>query len=292
MIDKIKSLLINFLKNPFIKTPLLAIAIVLVAGLVFFLFLHVFTRHGQGFPVPDFTGLNKQQSIALAKQKRIRIEISDSVYIMTREPGSVISQNPSPGLYVKANRRIFLTTNAINPQLVEMPNVVGVTLRQAKSILDLKGFTIGNLSFKPDIAINNVLEQRYMGNEVEPGELIPKGSTINLVLGRGLYNEKTVLPRVIGLTLADARNLLLDASLNMGKTKYDETVLDFVDSLNARVYSQYPNPMGETTINFGSRVDLWLTLNESRIPPPPEPEIKKEEKDSLLFVEPDEEIFE
>jgi beta-lactam-binding protein with PASTA domain len=131
-----------------------------------------------------------------------------------------------------------------------------------------------------------------MGNEVKPGEMIPKGSTINLVLGRGLYNEKTVLPRVIGLSLADARNLLLDASLNMGKTKYDETVLDFVDSLNARVYSQYPNPLGETTINFGSRVDLWLTLNESRIPPPPEPEIKKAEEDSILFVEPDEEIFE
>jgi len=291
MIDKIKNLLKDFFKNPFIKTPLLAAAIAVVAGLIFFLFLHIFTRHGQGFPVPDFTGLDKKQSFALANRKKIRIEISDSVYIMTRELGSVISQNPLPGVFVKANRRVFLTLNATNPQLVEMPNVVGVTLRQAKSILDLRGFIIGNLSFKPDIAINNVLEQRYMGQEVQPGELVPKGSIINLVLGKGLYNEKTVLPRVIGLTLAEARNLLFDASLNMGKTIYDETVLDYVDSLNARVYSQYPNPLGETNINFGARVDLWLTLNESRIPPEPEPMIKKE-VDPTQFTEPDEEIIE
>jgi beta-lactam-binding protein with PASTA domain len=289
--QSIKEFFKNLIKHPLVKTPLLAILILGFIAIVFFVFLHIFTRHGQGFPVPDFTGLNRQQALALAKKKRLNIEISDSVYIMTREPGTVITQNPAAGIFVKAKRRVFITLNAINPQLIDMPNVVGLTLRQAKSILDLKGFTIGVLSFKPDIAVNNVLEQRYLGNDVEPGALIPKGSTINLVLGKGLYNEKTVLPRVIGLTLANARNLLLEASLNMGKAKYDETVMDQIDSLNARAYHQYPNPEGETPIAFGSRVDVWLTLNESRIPPEPEPEVKKEKEPEQL-TEPEEEIFE
>jgi beta-lactam-binding protein with PASTA domain len=203
----------------------------------------------------------------------------------------VIDQNPSSGIFVKANRRVFITTNAVNPILVEMPNLVGLTLRQAKSKLNLLGFKIGYLSFVPDIAVNNVLEQHYKGDEIEPGVEIPKGAEIKLVLGKGLYNERTVLPRVIGLTFAEARNLLQDASLNLGRYTFDETIIDNVDSLQAKVYGQYPNFVGETNINFGARVDLWLTLNESRIPPEPKPEV--EEVDSTFkFLEPEEEILE
>ena len=78
----------------------------------------------------------------------------------------------------------------------------------------------------------------------------------------------------------------------MGKTRFDETVQNFVDSLNARVYSQYPGYMPETFIGFGSRVDLWLTINESRIPPPPETDEVKKEEEPVQFVEPEEDIFE
>ena len=68
--------------------------------------------------------------------------------------------------------------------------------------------------------------------------------------------------------MAEAHNLLLEASLNLGRTSYDETIIDHLDSLQARVYSQYPNPNleGDNAINFGAQVDLWLTQNESRIP--------------------------
>jgi beta-lactam-binding protein with PASTA domain len=289
--QQIKDLIRKIIQNPFVKPPLLAAGILAIAVIVFFAFLHIFSRHGRSFPVPDFTGLTIEKAEQLAKQKRIRLEITDSVYIMTREPGTVVEQNPSTGIYVKANRRVFVTTNAKNPILVEMPNLVGLSLRQARSMLHLQGFKIGTLAFIPDIAINNVLEQHYRGSEIYPGTLIPKGSDINLLLGKGLYNEQTVLPRVIGLTLAEARNLLHEASLNLGRFTFDATIIDHVDSLQARVYSQYPTPMGGNSINFGARVDIWLTLNESRIPP--DIESKKGKRDTLtLIVEPEEEILE
>jgi beta-lactam-binding protein with PASTA domain len=274
-----------------VKTPLIAAAIIASGIIIFFISLHIITRHGQGFQVPDFSGMNKYDAEQLAQKKRLRFEVSDSVYIMTREPGSVIDQNPSPGTFVKARRRVFVTVNAQNPLLVEMPNVVGVTLRQAKSILDLQGFRIGYLSFTPDIAVNNVLEQRYDGKQVEPGELIPKGSTVDLVLGKGFSNQKTALPRVIGLSLSEARNVLIEASLNMGKLRFDETVKDYRDSLEAKIYSQYPNLVGEISVAFGARVDLWLTLNESRIPKEVEPK-KEDVKHEIIYKEPEEEILE
>jgi beta-lactam-binding protein with PASTA domain len=287
----IKDYVKQVVSNPYVKSPLIAVAILLAVVILFFGFLYVFSKHGRGFPVPNFTGLTFEKAHALAKQKRLRLEITDSVFILTRVPGSVIEQNPKPGIYVKANRRIFLTTNAINPILVPMPNLEGLTLRQAKSLLSLQGFELGYLSFTPDIAINNVLEQHYKGDLIAPGTQIPKGSTIDLLLGQGMNYEKTVLPRVIGLTFAEARNLLLDASLNIGKIVYDETVIDNLDSLKARAYSQYPNPFGdETQINFGAKVNLWFTINESRIPKDAmvegeiktPPAIKKEQAEEIL----------
>jgi beta-lactam-binding protein with PASTA domain len=289
--QRIKVQLKRVIENPFVKTPLIAAGILLIAIVLFFTFLHIFSRHGRSFPIPDFTGLSVERAEALAKQKRLRLEITDSVYIMTREPGTIIEQNPSSGTYVKANRRVLVTSNANNPLLVEMPNLVGMTLRQARSMLHLQGFRIGSLSFTPDIAINNVLEQYYHGKEIPKGTLIPKGSDINLLLGRGLYGERTVLPRVIGLTLAEARNLLHEASLNLGRFTYDATIIDNLDSLQARIYSQYPNPTGETNISFGARVDVWLTLNESRIPP--DPQRIKTKRDSIpIFTDLEEEILE
>ncbi len=289
--QRIKELLRKIFLNPFVKTPLIAGLILVIAIFLFFAFLHLYSRHGQGFPVPDFTGLKIEKAKELAKQKKLRLEVTDSVYIITKEPGTVVEQNPTPETYVKANRRIFITTNAVNPILVEMPDLVGLTLRQAKSELFLQGFKIDKLSFTPDIAVNNVLEQHYEGEEIEPGTEIPKGAEIKLLLGKGLRNGKTVLPRVIGLTLVEARNLLHEASLNLGRYTYDATVIDNIDSLQAKVYSQYPNPSGETLINYGANVDLWLTQNESRIPP--DPNLKENLKDSLLLnQEPEDENIE
>lgn len=262
VIDWLKRMYANF----YVKTILLALGIVLALIVTFFIYLNIFTRHGRTFPVPDFRGMSHAEIQKMARKKNLRVEITDSVFIVTRRPGSVIEQNPTAGTQVKANRRVFITINAKNPIKVEMPNIIGFTLRQAKSILEQQGIEIGYLSFKPDIAVNTVLAQRYQGREIIAGTMIPKGTRIDLVLSRGMNNEKTGLPQLVGLTLGEARNRIIEASLNIGQFKFDETIKDFKDSLDARVYSQYPVYYEPNEIYFGAKVDLWLTLNQSRIP--------------------------
>lgn len=288
--QQVKDFFWSIFKNPLVKTPTIAIGLVVTFVFFFFIFLYFFTRHGQGIEVPKFSGLTEQQAIKLANKRSLRLEITDSVYIMTRKPGTIVEQNPVEGSKVKSNRKIFLTINANTPKLIELPNVVGVTLRQAKAILELQGFAIETLYFTSDIAINNVLEQRIKGKKVAAGTLLPKGSSIDLLLGKGFGYERTTLPRVIGFNLSDAKNIIIEASLNLGNIKYDETVKDLRDSLQAKVYSQYPASLEEMPINFGAKVDIWLTINESRIPR------IVQEKDStenaVIFEEPEEEVLE
>lgn len=288
--QQVKDFFVRILRNPFVKTPVIAFSIVVAVVLFFFIFMFFFTRHGQGIDVPKFSGLTEQQAIKLAGKHSLRLEITDSVYIMTRKPGTIVEQNPAEGSKVKSNRKIFLTINANAPKLIELPNVVGVTLRQAKAILELQGFTIETLYFTSDIAINNVLEQRIKGKKIASGTLLPKGSSIDLLLGKGFGYERTALPRVIGFNLSDAKNIIIEASLNLGNITYDETVKDLRDSLQAKVYSQYPASLEEMPINFGAKVDLWLTINESRIPRIAE--VKDSTENEIIFEEPEEEVLE
>lgn len=267
MLEYFKKIIKRVYSNYNVQTVLYPLGFMIGSALLFFIFLFIFTRHGQSYPVPSFSGLKHNEVVKLAKKYKLRVEVADSVYILTRKPGTVVDQIPIAGTKVKQNRRVLLTINARNPKKVEMPNIVGVTLRQAKGILDQQGLIVGNLVFVPDIAVNNILEQKFKGKLLEPGTMIPKGSRIDLVLGRGMQNEKGGLPLLIGLNQSESRSRLIDASLNLGQVRYDETIKDYKDTLNAMVYSQYPAYSEEAnSISFGARVDIWLTLNESRVP--------------------------
>ena len=252
-----------FLKN-------LGISIVIGLALIFaiLLWLKVITHHGKSNPVPDFYGLTPEEAQDLGSEKKLRLEITDSVYNNNAERGTIVEQYPIVGKRVKKNRKIFLIINATNPESVVMPGVVGLTHRQAKAILETFGLEVGKLSYIPDLALNNVLKQRYNGSEIQDGDTIPKGSRIDLVLGTGLSNRKTIVPELTGFTFDQARNRILNASLNMGAVLYDETVTNMEDSLQAFIWKQNPEFDEDNLTKLGSPVYLWLTIDSTRLPQP------------------------
>ena len=252
-----------FLKN-------LGIALVLSMFLIFasLLWLKLFTQHGRTRPIPDFYGLTLTEADGIASDKKLKVEIVDSIYSISAEKGTIVEQNPRAGKMVKKNRRVFLIINAINTEMVIMPDVVGITHRQAKATLEMTGLEVGRLSYVHDIAVNSVLKQMYKGKEIEFGDTIPKGVNIDLVLGTGLSNRKTLAPELTGMSFAQARNNILNASLNMGAVLYDETVLTEEDSLEAFVWKQNPEYNEDRKVRLGSPVYLWLSLDSLKLPQP------------------------
>jgi len=248
----------------------LALAIVITAGIILItlLYLRIYTHHGQARPVPDFFAMGPEEIEKTARENKVNYKIIDSVYTNIVEHGRVVEQNPKPGFKVKKNRTIFLTINAINPEMARMPNLVGLTLRQANAILETNGLKLGKRIYVPDLAINNVLKQRYNGTDIEEGDSIEKGSSIDLVLGRGLSDRKTVIPDLISMTMSKAESRIMDASLNIGAVIFDETVQTLEDSSGAFVWKQNPEYDEKSLIQLGSPVYIWLTLDSSKLPLP------------------------
>lgn len=259
---------------------LLAYALGGVTVLLFltFLILKVYTHHGQTLSVPDFKGLTMEEVYIKAKNSKMRIEVSDSVFNNNLPKGTVIEQNPVVGFKVKKNRRIFLMVNALNPEKVEMPNIVGVSHRQAEAVLKNAGLKIGRLIHIPDIAINNVLKQKFNSKEIKKGEMIPKGSKIDLVLGMGLSNQKTQIPDLENYSLEKAKNRILRSALNLGAIIYDESIETGEDSTEAKVWRQYPSFKENKLIRLGSTVDVWLTVDSAIL----FPKIKVELVDTVI----------
>lgn len=254
-------------KNDYLRNLIYAVCGValLVAGSM--IFLKLYTRHGQTQSVPDFKGLTLNEVHRLAKAQNLRIEVSDSVFRQTIEPGTVIDQNPKPNSSVKKNRKIFLVINYLVPKKVEVPNVVGFSLRQGKAVLESKGLKVGKISYEPDIATNNILEQRYKGRPIPAKEEIIISSEIDLILGyNNEFPEYTSIPSVLRQNANAAQSNLINASLNCGRKYYDSSVKTSEDSLSAIVYRQSPAAKSAVDTPLGSTVDIYLTIDQTKVP--------------------------
>ena len=251
----------------FLKHLAISVGVAIALVLLTLLALRIYTHHGQTIDVPELTGLTIEEAKEKVEKKELRFDLVDSVYNSERKKGTVIDQNPRAGFQVKKNRRILITSNAFNPEKVKMPNVVGVSHRQAKSMLKSVGLEVGKLIHVPDIAINNVLRQQLDKKEITPGEMIEKGTKIDLVLGSGLSNERTAVPDLHEYSYMEARDRLIRAALNVGATIYDESVQTDKDSARAKVWRQYPSYRKNRQIRLGTSVDLWLSVDSTLFMP-------------------------
>ena len=248
-----------------VKNLVLAVALIAALLVITQLSLRVITRHNQVIVVPDFTDLSVPDAKIVAKRHHIRTEVIDSVYVKRMEKGHVFSQNPAPGSEVKKDRCIKLTINAHSTKMVKMPNLVGYSLRQAKTEILASGLTVGRLMYREDLATNNVLDQFVAGRYVAPGTEIEAESPVDLLLGLSPDENETYIPYLVGFSLPVAKDNLFENSLNLGNVSYDETVQDYQDTLRAVVYQQNPAYSAGAPVRMGTTIHLKLTTSQAKI---------------------------
>lgn len=258
--------MISFLKSKlFWKHFAYAFGGIFIGVNIILLLLKIYTHHGQALSVPVFEGLTLAEARQTASDKNLRLQVIDSVYIQGKPGGTIVAQNPSANSKVKSRRIIFITMNAVNPEKTEVPDVIGFSLRQAQDNIENRGLKVGNINYVPDIAVNYVLKQFYNGREIAPKTKINKGSRIDLVVGRGVSDETGMLPNLVGLSLDDARQTMSGVFLNLGAVVYDNSVETYDDSIQAVIWKQIPEYRSGSTINLGSPIDIFLTVDRAKL---------------------------
>lgn len=256
----------NFILSKFfLKNLGFAIIIIVGAIMLLLIWLNFYTRHGQARPVPNFVGLTMDQTAKLAKKSKLRYQVIDSIYTTIVPRGCIAEQNPKPGFKVKKWRNVVLTINAFHPEMVAMPNLIDLPKRQAILLVESSGLEVGLLKYRPDLSIDVVIDQQYNGKPIHEKDSLQKGSVIDLILGKGLSNQRTSVPDLLGMKLEPAKNKILVSSLNLGTFVYDNTIKKGADTINAFVYKQIPVFKNEATLQLGSAVYLWLTVDSVKL---------------------------
>lgn len=240
----------------FWKNILLGFGFIVTILLIVFLSLKYYTRHGQSITVPDLRGVNVMQATELLNSMGFKYKI-DSTYALDKVPGTVFEQDPDANSIVKEGRTIYLTIVTRTIPTVVLPDLFDMTFVEANSVLEIYGFKVGQLIYKPDVA-QKVLGVSQNGQTLRPGAVLTAGSVIDLIIGDGSGSEFVNLPYLIGLNLDEASFVIRGASLLLGSVFYDSNV---TDSTNAIVYRQFPEVLisdSSTVVPRGSVVNLFL----------------------------------
>jgi beta-lactam-binding protein with PASTA domain len=235
----------------------ISIAITIVIFLAIFQFLKIYTEHGDEYVVPDFYGMTLQEIQEWDQKKLFEYVVIDSLYDTKNKKEAVVLQHPRPGSNVKEDRKIYFTIVAKMPEMVEMPDLIDLSLRQAINLLHAKGLQVNKLEYVSDFAENAVLEQLFQDELVEPGTMLEKGSGIDMVLGLG-ENKRVPVPFLIGLTYTEAVDAINRASFNVGNVNY----LDGNDRLHSKVYQQRPDWSEDAELYRGQNINIRLRSDE------------------------------
>ncbi len=169
----------------FLIQIVLAIIVLIVLSFLTMRWLDYSTNQDQRIEVPDLAKMNLDLVEEQLDELDLKYEILDSANFNPDFPRySVIDQVPAPGKFVKEDRKIYLTLNPSGYRKIRIPDdLIRKTRRQVEPTLRSLGFKIGEITYKPDIANNAVLELRHNGRKIEPGDVLTKTSVIDLVLG-------------------------------------------------------------------------------------------------------------
>ncbi len=250
--------------NVIARNVVLAVCAVVIFLFLVSVLLNLFTRHNKYKQVPDFSGMNIEEARQAGRKASLRIEINDSLYVPMYEGGVILDQNPAPGAEVKSGRRIFVTVNSFRQKMVRIPYVTDFSLRQAKNNLEVAGLEIDRLIYRGDIATNYVLEEHYRGELITSGSDVRAevGTGVTLVVGMSPEDSTTVIPKVVGFPLKEAKSRLWEVGLNVGRITAEEGI-NALNENEARVYMQEPEQSHLVTL--GTPVALKLTLDTKKV---------------------------
>ena len=228
------------------------LAAAVFTGLVWLTFrwLELHTNHGKEIAVPNVMNRSVHDAIKILDDSGLDYEVDSFKYDPKFRPFQVLQIYPSPGSRVKDGRAIILKVNPKTYAQVSVPDVLdrykGLAFRQLEQV----GLKVGDTIYEPSIQRDAVLRMLFNGTTLKPGSLLPRFSTIDLVIGAGPKRNITV-PNLVGLTVQEAKAIIQQNLFEVGLVESEDGKQDESDI----VYYQDPAPFDVR--DQGMQIDIW-----------------------------------
>jgi serine/threonine-protein kinase len=206
---------------------------------------------GSEHQIPNVIGKQKDEAIKILEDAGLNPIVQTSRFDQKYQKDHVIFQNPSPNMTVKINRRVYLTISGGEPQ-IQMPSLIGKTIRDATVTLERIGLSIGKIdSIESEFPSGTIVEQQIL-----QGREIAKGTSVNLKLSVGPQAGMIRVPNLLGKSLFEAESILKSNSLKLGSRTY----INSPSLLPNTVVDQQPSE--NALIKVGDSVNVVLTQSK------------------------------
>lgn len=238
----------NILQKPAVRKILL----ILLGVLLFFiildnLFFPWYVSSSETV-VPSVVGKSEQDAFQILEDAGFDPKIADTSYGADFPKGHIFLQKPDAGKVVKEGRDIYLFISG-GEQIVAVPKLKGKTLVDAKFSLERLELKLGRVKEIPSSQPKDMI----FDQELAEGTRIKKGESVGVTISMGKGVGSITVPDLIGKSLAEARRILMDSSLVVGKVNYQISQ----SLLPNTILDQYPSKGNK--INPGDQVDLFVT---------------------------------
>lgn len=178
--------LLQFLKSKtfFINLAIaFVISILLIIGIV--KYLQFSTNQDQKIKVPDLTALTLEEVKVVLEDLDLSYAVLESGSYNPKIPKeAVLEQEPEVGAIVKEKRKVYITINPDGYASTPIPEFYGKTKKEIIQIIINSGFLVGTYEEVDDIG-TVVRGLKFKYQELKAGEMLPKMSVIDVVIGNG-----------------------------------------------------------------------------------------------------------
>lgn len=168
-----------------------AVALLLIVGAK--LGIDIYTHHGEAIKIPDVRRLPENVAISQLEDLGFVPIVSDTGYVKTLPPGTILEQSPAPGIIVKSGRYIYLTINATDVPTLVLPDIIdNCSYREAKAKLASMGFKLGEPLYVPGEK-DWVYGVKCKGVSLSVGQRVSIEDVIVIEVGNGMRDENDSL---------------------------------------------------------------------------------------------------
>ncbi|MFB6249094.1 MAG: PASTA domain-containing protein [Salinibacter sp.] len=223
-----------------------------------------YTRHNVSIQVPNVENLPYEQAKARLSKRDLQVQRQVGRYNPNVDTGIVVDQTPLPSSRVKPGRRVYLTVNSGTIPIVKLPDLTGMSVREARNRVTSLGLEVGTVQEDP---IPSPYANTITKQEPVPGDSLQRGKPVDLWYSTGLGETQVNVPNVVGQTVEVARQFLLQRELRSvvvdtsivtnGRAAGDAAPDSSAKELFVRRQGRSPG----TSVRAGTEVRLFTTTD-------------------------------
>ncbi len=156
----------------------LGAALLAAAAIFFVVWLLSTPISGSKVEVPNLVNVSVEEARRLAAERDLGLLVVDREYDVGVRAGYVISQDPKGGVMV-TKKTVIRVLESLGPLTV--PNLVGLTLEDARLVLESRGFRLGEVIYRE---VEGYSENRVVETDPPYGSRLSGGDAVDLVVNR------------------------------------------------------------------------------------------------------------